>query len=365
MNFNIQHLLKILNSKAPFKNSENWDNTGLIIGSRKSYVEKIFICVSLNAETLDEALKKGCDTIITHHPPIFNKINKIIKEDNNIIFNLIKNNLNVISLHTNFDIEFCRDFLPDCLKNLSHNLKTLSVVSKETLYKMAVFVPKKYVEKVRSSMFEAGAGSIGEYSNCSYNSDGYGTFLPEDNTNPHIGKPGKLEKVEEIKVETICSEIFLDKVKNSMISSHPYEEVAYDIYELKQTGRKKGYGLCGSFNERVKLNNLYLILKKEFPFLRVSGNAEKQLKKFAFCNGAGASFIDKVISYGADVFITSDVKFHEAFDASQKGLSIIDIGHFESEESFSKIIKQKMELELKQFNVNLILSADEKGVFWS
>lgn len=348
-------VIRVLEEKYPKNLSYNWDNIGLMIGDTNNNIKRILVSLEATESVIDEAIEKKVDLIITHHPFIFKGLKTIDKSSpkGRCIYKLIQNNINVYSAHTNFDIAF--DGLNDELANILElkNLEILETTKVEKLYKIAVFVPVSHEENVRSAMALSGAGNIGNYSNCTFNTKGIGTFMPLENTNPYIGDKGQLERVDEIKIETVCKKKNLDKIIQEMLNSHPYEEVAYDIYELNIEGEKYGIGRIGYLNESTTLGLFAQIVKEKLNLkdLRIVGNLNKEIKKVAVVSGSGAEFISKAYSVNADIIITGDVKYHDAQDAVELGIGVIDAGHFGSENIFSDIVTEYLKNNIKDIEV--------------
>ena len=243
----LKTIIKKIESKYPLNLAYDWDNVGLLVGDFDMNVEKVLVVLEANEKVIDEAIENNIDLIITHHPFIFKKMNKINTMDlkGKLIHKLIKNDIALYSMHTNFDIAY--DGLNDYFMKLMgfENSKVLEVTNTETLYKLAVYVPNTHVDKVKNALSDAGAGHIGNYSHCSFSSQGIGSFKPLDNANPYIGSLGEVELVEEVKIETIVPNKTLGGGISSMIKAHPYEEVAYDIYKLEN--KENIYKAYGNF----------------------------------------------------------------------------------------------------------------------
>lgn len=347
---------------APTRLAEDWDNVGLMVGSYDDDVNKIMVCLDVTPQVIEVAESNSVNMIISHHPLIFKGLKRINRQDfkGRMIMDLIKKGINVYSAHTNLDVtdggvneQLAHVLGLKYLKNLKH-------YRTERLLKLVVFVPKDSADKVREVLGKAGAGWIGNYSDCTFNTEGIGTFRPLDGTKPYIGSKGNLEKVEECRVETVVSERIIDKVVSAMIRAHPYEEVAYDIYPLELSGKKYGLGYVGEIDCATSLDNLAEIVKSKLktPKVRVIGNLEKEVKKVAvYCGSFGNEIIGAVKSK-ADVLVTGDVKYHDASDMMQMGMCVIDAGHFSTE----KIIVPRLVEVLKERFKNLEILSDNVEV---
>lgn len=357
----LNNLVKKIENKYPLNLAYNWDNVGLIVGDFDNDIKRILVTLEANESIIEEAIENKIDLIVTHHPFIFKKINKINTKDlkGRLIHKLIKNDIALYSMHTNFDIAI--DGLNDYFMEIMgfKNTKILDVTHSDTLYKIAVYVPVSHEIIVREALGEAGAGYIGNYSHCTFNTQGIGTFKPEDDANPFIGTVGEIESVKEVKIETIIPSKLLQKTIDNMIKSHPYEEVAYDVYKLENKGESVGLGRYVSLNDKISLQDLCeeIKLKLNMDHIRVVGELDTKIKKVAVVTGAGSDMVSLAKSKNCDVIITGDVKYHEAQDALDMGMCIIDCGHFDTEDIFKDVMKRfldKLEdVEVIKSEVNL------------
>ncbi len=340
----LKSLIKKIEAKYPTNLAYDWDNVGLLVGDAEEEIDKVLVCLEANEAIVEEAINNNVNLIVTHHPFIFGKMKKITTSDfkGKLIHKLIKNNIAVYSMHTNFDIAF--DGLNDYFMEVMgfENSKILDVTNTETLYKIVVYVPKTHEDKVREALGKSGAGHIGNYSDCTFNTDGKGTFRPLEGTNPFIGDLDKLEVVDEVKIETIVPQRILGGVISAMIKAHPYEEVAYDLYKLENKGSAVGLGRIAALKESMSLKELSMMIKEKLNMdaLRVVGSLDTNIKKVAVVTGSGADLAKKAQRSGADVLITGDVKYHDAQDAIDAGMCIIDCNHFESEDIFKDVMKR-------------------------
>lgn len=341
---NLKSFIKKVEQKYPLGLAYDWDNVGLLVGDFDMDIKKILVVLEANEKVIDEAISKDVDLIVTHHPFIFKKMNKINTSDlkGKLIHKLIKNDIALYSMHTNFDIAFegLNDYFMEIIG--IEETKVLDITSSEVLYKLAVYVPTTHVEKVKESLAKAGAGHIGNYSNCSFSTQGIGNFKPLEGTNPYIGQIGEVEFVEEVKIETIVPQRVLGGVINSMLNAHPYEEVAYDLYKLENKGKIYGLGRIGKLDSTINLKELCNNIKKKLNMshIRVVGDLNSSIKKVAVVTGSGADMIKKAQRSGADVIITGDVKYHDAQDALDMSMNVIDCGHFDTEDIFKDVMER-------------------------
>lgn len=324
-----------LEGKAPLRLAEDWDNVGLLVGSVRREVNRAMVCLDVTLAVVEEAVSKKADMIISHHPLIFNGIKRINTDETSgrILHKLVSNDICVYSAHTNLDV--ADGGVNDTLaKRLGlTGITNLKGYKPERLFKVVVFVPEEAVDAVRDSMNGSGAGWIGNYSDCSFMVRGTGTFRPLEGTNPYIGKEYELERVGEFRLETIVPQNSLKKVVEAMIKAHPYEEVAYDVYPLEITGKAYGMGKIGFLENPVKLNGFIGAVKENLKIehLRVIGNSERNIKKVGVFCGSFDGNLQVLIKEGIDVLVTGDIKYHTAVEIVEKGLCVIDAGHFATE----------------------------------
>ena len=340
-------IIKRLEEFSSLKLMESWDNSGLQIGSNNRDIKKVLIALDISKNVCDKAINEGYDMIITHHPFFFSSIKSICLDGyrGEIIRELIKNDIVVYSSHTNLDI--CDGGVNDTLCELFgiENVKPIKISEERKLLKLVVFVPSSHGEEIRLDMGAAGFGKLGNYSNCSFTSEGVGRFKPEEGSKPFIGEDYKIESVMEEKVEFI---VFEDEVKEALRTIkriHPYEEVAYDIYPLENKGEYLGNGRYGRLEESKSLGKLAEEIRDilSCESVRVYGNLNRTIKTVAVCGGSGASFIRDAKLKGADVYITGDIKHHDAQIGREMGVCLIDAGHYFTEVPVLSTIKKQLE----------------------
>ncbi|HBX50489.1 MAG: Nif3-like dinuclear metal center hexameric protein [Bacteroidetes bacterium RIFOXYA12_FULL_35_11] len=345
----IKEITKLFESVAPLSYQESYDNCGLQIGNPDAEIKAVLLTIDVTEEVVDEAISIGANLIIAHHPLIFAPLKKITGANyvERSILKAIKNDIAIYAAHTNFDSITGGVNSKICEKLELKNCSILSPVSGE-LKKLVFFVPVDYAQKVREAIFTAGAGQIGNYDMCSFNIEGNGTFRAGAGAEPFTGKIGMLHSEAETRVETIFPKAIQGAVLNALLHSHPYEEVAYDIYPLDNKYKKIGMGMIGKLEQETdtrvfleKLKNVFLIKS-----LKHSAIHKKTINKIAVCGGSGSFLIKQAISANADIFITGDVKYHNFFDAENK-IIIVDAGHFETEQFTKEIF---YDLLIKNFN---------------
>jgi len=338
----IKNLLNNLDKIAPFFLQESFDNSGIQFADLDAPVTKILLSLDVTQDVLDEALKNKVNLIITHHPLLFSPLKQITKQKNPLLFKIITNKINLLAMHSNYDL--AENGLNDYVANLL-GIKKIAPLqsSSEKIFKFAVYVPVQHVNKVSQAIFKAGAGKIGRYTETSFNIAGKGTFKPMEGTNPFIGKIGEKEEVQEIKIETVVAERDLDSVVQAMKSVHPYEEPAYDVYELK-TKPSYGIGIFGEIDRKVEISKLSLEVKNRLQahYIRLIKSNNRKIRKVALCTGGGGSLLEQVSRKDADLYITGDITYHTARRAKELGLNILDVEHFDTEKFFVEALYNQL-----------------------
>lgn len=349
----VKDIASIIEEFAPLGYQESYDNAGLIIGYPSSEVTGVLVCVDVTPETIDEALEKEVNLIISHHPVIFSGLKRITGASftEQTVIKAIENRIAIYSAHTNLDSVWNGVSMGIANRLGLENLEILDP-SKDQLIKLVTFVPNKDAEAVRLAMFMAGAGQIGDYDQCSFNTEGTGSFRAGENTDPYVGNKGTLHFESETRVEIIVPKPIVSKVVKALLDAHPYEEVAYDLYPLLNLNPRAGIGMVGRLKKPEDENSFLERIKNIFKTdcFRHTDLLGKKIERVAFCGGSGASLIPKAIGAGADIFITSDVKYHQFFDANSK-IIIADIGHFESEQFTVDIFYELLTKKLPNFAV--------------
>ncbi len=326
-----QTLIQKFEAFAPRHLAFEGDRIGCQIGTLNKKVKKVMITLDVLENVVDEAIEKGVDLIISHHAVIYRPMKKMLSDEGQgkIISKCVKHDIAVYVAHTNFDI--AKGGMSDLLSSTFglESTDVLQITYREPLKKLAVYVPDSHAENVRNALSSAGAGAIGDYSSCSYSSTGEGVFRPGEGTAPFIGKENQLERVHETKIETIVPEQIINKVVNKMLKAHPYEEPAYDIYPIENSGSAYGIGRIGKLPAPLTLKTLAEKAKQllNLDGVRVTGSLDKELKTAAISGGDGTSLVPFSKYKGADVLITGDIDYHTAHDALLHDLCLIDIGH--------------------------------------
>ena len=330
----LSDILGIINKISPVSLAESWDNPGLQVGDPTAEVSRIMVALEATPAVIDSALQSDCQLLVTHHPLIF-KPQKSISTATALgrsIHAAIRGGLGIVSMHTNYDIAEggLNDVLSERLGLTACD--PLQVTGAQELAKLVVYVPEEHLEGVRAALFPH-AESLGAYRDCSFSASGEGTFTPLDGAAPHIGKVGALEKVREYRLEVLLDRAKLPQTLKSLVAAHPYEEPAYDIYPLHNRGKECGLGRIGSLAESATLAEYAARVAAQLGATgtRFVGDPSVKVKKVALCSGSGASVIRSAARAGAHVLVTGDVKYHEARDAEDLGIALIDAGHYHTE----------------------------------
>jgi dinuclear metal center YbgI/SA1388 family protein len=348
----LKDITDLIEGIAPLSYQESYDNAGLIIGNKNSSIEKALICLDVTEEVLEEAIEKNCKLIISHHPLIFKGIKKLNdkNEVERIVVKAIQHNIAVYAAHTNLDNA---DAGVNRIFAEKLNLKNIQKLQPKTnlLRKLVCFCPLSHAETVKNALFEAGAGHIGNYDSCSFNISGEGSFRALENATPFVGNINELHIENEIRIEMIYPAYLENKILKALFNKHPYEEVAYDIYNLENTLNTVGSGIIGEVDETDELSFLQKVKKvTDTKCIRHTALLGKPVKKVALCGGAGSFLIHDAIALGADVFVTGDVKYHDFFEA-EKHLIIADIGHYESEQFTKELLYSIISKKFPNFAV--------------
>ncbi len=351
----IKNITDYLENIAPLSYQESYDNSGLITGSPDMPIKGIMVCLDSTEEVVKNAIDNNCNFIIAHHPIVFSGLKKINGKNyvERAIIAAIKNDIAIYAIHTNLDnvLNGVNGMIAKRLGLI--NLGILSPKNK-LLRKLVTFSPLEFAEKIRMSLFSAGAGEIGNYSECSFNIQGNGTFRGNELSNPFLGEKGSRHTENEIRIETIFETHRQNSILKALFDSHPYEEVAYDIYNLENTFKNTGAGIIGELIENQTETKFLQKVKKvmKVECLRHTALNGNEIKKVAICGGSGSFLLPEAIQAGAQAFISADFKYHQFFDADRK-IVIADIGHFESEQFTMELIQSLILEKFSTFAVRL------------
>lgn len=351
----IQEVINHLEEFAPLAYAEDFDNVGLLVGNKNNELTGILVTLDTIEEVVDEAIQNNCNLIVSFHPIIFKGLKKITGRSyvERTVLKAIKNDIAIYAIHTALDnaMEGVNDAICQQLELVN---KQILIPQKQTIKKLTTFVPVKEAEKLRMALFNAGAGNIGNYTHCSFNSEGFGTFNGNENSNPTKGAKGDIHKEQETQITVTYTRHFESNILKALFESHSYEEVAYEITTLENTNQHIGMGMIGELknpmDEKHFLN--FVKTKMNTPLIRHTSLLGKNIKKIAVLGGSGSFAIEAAKVSGADAFITADLKYHDFFTAENQ-LLLLDIGHFESEQFTKNLLVAFLIKKITNFAVVL------------
>ncbi len=328
-------IIALLEEVAPPAWAEEWDNVGLQAGSPRTPVDAVLVCLDLTAETLEEARERGAGLVVTHHPLIFRPLRSLAEGciEADLLREALSRGICVYAAHTNLDVSplGVSAALAERLGLPEH--RPLSPPPHGLHYKLATFLPPGEVAAVSEALFAAGAGVIGDYTGCSFRLEGTGTFTPGPGAHPSYGEAGRPNEVAEVRLEVKVEGDRLEAVLGALLSSHPYEEPAYDVYPLREVAVGAGLGRMGELRARTRLAELAERCSRELgnPAVRLAGDPDRMVSRVAVCGGSGGDLVPVAARAGAEVLVTGDVSYHAARDALALGMAVIDAGHFHTE----------------------------------
>jgi dinuclear metal center YbgI/SA1388 family protein len=330
----IAEIISILENLAPPAYQESYDNSGLLVGDAAAETDAALVCLDCTEAIIDEAIARGANLVIAHHPIVFSGLKRLTGKNyiERTVIKAIQNNIAIYAIHTNLDnvLAGVNQKIADRLG--LQNVQILKPIS-ASLYKLVTFVPLAQTPKVLQALFNAGAGQIGKYADCSFVHAGEGTFRATAGTNPFVGEQDKRHTEAENRIEVIVPIHKKAEVTAALMAAHPYEEVAYDLYHLANNNQNLGAGMVGELPSSIAeidfLKSLKVTLNTQI--VRHTTLLNTPIKRIAICGGSGSFLLEDAIAAKADVFITGDFKYHQFFDADNK-IVIADVGHFESEQ---------------------------------
>lgn len=362
----LSDITSFLESIAPLAYQESYDNSGLLVGNPNMEITKAIVSLDCIEDVVEEAIREGANLIISHHPIVFSGLKRFTGSNyiERVVMKAIKHDIALYAIHTNLD-------------NVRHGvsarlaerlgLENLQVLEPKggLLSKLQTFVPNDKAGDIRDALFAAGAGHIGNYSECSFNSEGYGTFKGNEHSNAYVGEKHVLHTEAETKVEVMFPTRLSSKILKALFLAHPYEEVAYEIIHIENKHQEVGSGIIGELpNESTEADFLELLkYGLQTKVVRHTALLEKKIKKVAVCGGSGSFLLKNAIQNGADAFVTADYKYHQFFDAEGKIL-IADVGHYESEQFTMDLLMEKIQKKFPTFAVCLT-KCNTNPVFYS
>lgn len=355
----IKDITEVIEKIVPLKLAQDWDNVGLLIGNPQKNVKNILLTIDVTKEVLAEAKRLRTDLIISYHPVIWDGLKKITTDDqSSIVYDLIGAGIAVFSIHTALDsaIGGVNDGLAEIVGIVDG--KPIGNYVDNPVgdnYKLVVFIPIESAAKVSNAVFAAGAGVIGNYSNCGFAAEGTGTFRPLAGARPAIGKKGRIEAVSEIRFETIVPAEKLDDCIAAMKKAHPYEEPAFDCFKLYNSPTKLGLGRIGKLQKPMQLNKILERIKKhtEAKAVGIIGNQKRLIKTAAVCAGSCGKIINSVIAAKPDLYLTGELKHHQASAAQEAGLTCLCLGHSVSERFILKKFAKQLQKQIKQITIKI------------
>ncbi len=347
----IKEITNYLESLAPLGSQESYDNSGLICGDCNWKLTNALISLDCIEDTVDEAIAKGCNLIISHHPIVFRGLKRLNGKNyiERTVIKAIQNNIALYAIHTNLD-NYKFGVNRKIGEILGIKNPQILAPTKQTLEKLTVFVPKNHKDDVANALFETGAGHIGNYSECSFESTGTGSFKGNSEAQPFVGQKETRHYEPETKIEVITTIHNRNKVVQKMLAVHPYESVAYDIIQLNNINTDEGAGMFGNLEDPMPVNDFLELVKTRFNcgIIRHTKPHTNTIKKVAWCGGSGSFLLAHAKGVKADIYITGDFKYHEFFDAENQ-IIIADIGHFESEQFTIELIRDILSKKFTTF----------------
>ena len=347
----IRDLMEVMEKIAPLRDAEPWDNVGLILGDPAAGVRRVLLCIDLTAEVVAEAVRDRCDAVVAYHPPLFKDVRKLVA--GSAQFEALRHGIAVYSPHTALDVADggTNDVLAEALGLKGAAPLRLSPPGEDL--KLVTFVPTEAVEKVADALFSAGAGKIGDYRECSFMTPGTGTFYGEEGAQPAVGKKGVRERVAEVRLETLVPAGRAEAVVAALLQSHPYEEPAFDLLKRALPPQARGMGRIGDLEEPVARDILITRIKHELDVGHVllAGPMHGLVKRAACCAGSCGDLMDRAAERGAELYLTGELKHHDALRATRLGMTVVCVLHSNSERAVLKRVRERLERMLKGVEV--------------
>ena len=344
-----------LNGIAPTRSAETWDNVGLLAGDPSQAVGRAMLCIDYTAAVAEEAAAARCELIVAYHPPIFEPVKRITA--GSLVFDAIRRGVAIYSPHTALDVADggTNDMLADAIGIAPDDRGPLRLIEpKAHQYKLVTFVPEKELQRVADALFDAGAGRIGNYTRCSFQSPGTGTFYGEAGTNPTVGEPGKLERAAEVKVETVMPIARMQEVLAALRRAHPYEEPAFDLVQLAAPPEKLGQGRIGTLPAASRAAVIDRIKRElELGHVLVAGPVDGTITRAACCAGACGNMLDDAIRQKAELYLTGEMRHHDAIKAAGAGMTVVCTLHSNSERAVLKRLAQRLRDALPDLEVHV------------
>jgi dinuclear metal center YbgI/SA1388 family protein len=349
-----QEVLNYLEEWAPLALQESYDNSGLLVGDRNATITGVLVSLDCTEDVVEEAIAKNCNLIVSHHPVIFGGLKRLTGDNyvQRTVIKAIKNDIQLYAIHTNLD-NIPLGVNGEIASRLGLRNTQILLPKTNVLYKLVVFCPPTCLDAVREGIFAAGGGHVGNYSECAFELEGTGSFKPEPGANPSEGEIGKRYSNREFKLEVIVPAWLKGRVWNAVIENHPYETIAHEWLKLEQPNQEIGSGMIGELEQELPLSDVLALIKNNFntKVLKHTESINKPIKRIAVCGGSGQFLLEQAKREGADLYLTSDVKYHEFFDTEGK-LVLVDMGHYESEQFTIELIANKLAEKFRTFAVH-------------
>ncbi|PKQ43932.1 Nif3-like dinuclear metal center hexameric protein [Confluentibacter flavum] len=351
----VQDVMNHLEALSPLAYAEDFDNVGLLVGHKNMPITGILVTLDTLETVIDEAIETKCNLIVSFHPIIFKGLKKLTGKTyvERVVMKAIKHDIAIYSMHTALDNAF--QGVNDMICNqLELTNKRILIPQNQTIKKLTTFVPIKESEQLRNALFQAGAGSIGNYNDCSFNVEGIGTFNGNENSNPTKGEKGQVHSEKETQITVTFAKHLESNILQTLFKTHSYEEVAYEITTLENKNQHIGLGMIGNLKEAMKPKDFLTHVKTKMntQLIRHSQFLNKNIKKVAVLGGSGSFAIEAAKSADADAFVTADLKYHDFFTA-ENSLLLVDIGHYESEQFTKNILVAYLTKKITNFAVVL------------
>ena len=358
-------LVDAMDKIAPTRYAESWDNVGLLVGDPQQSITRAMLTIDYTPEVAAEVVEQKCDVVIAYHPPIFEALKRlVVGSTGGSMYEAIRRGIAIYSPHTALDVADggTNELLADVLE-LRDRVPLKLAQPKVTQCKLVTFVPADRADQVSRALFDAGAGRIGQYSSCSFQTRGTGTFFGEEGTNPAVGQTGKLERVEEIRLETVVPLTNVEPVIRALRQSHPYEEPAFDLNQLAAPPEAIGLGRVGKLPGDVTGEMLINRIKRELEIdhVLVAGDASRLVRKAAVCAGACGSLLDDALAQDVDLYLTGEMRHHDALKAAARGMTVVCTLHSNSERASLKRLAQRLSDQLKP--MQFLLSRQDRDPF--
>lgn len=351
----VQDIINHLHNLAPLAYAEDFDNVGLLVGNKHQKITGVLVTLDTLDAVVDEAIETNCNLIVSFHPIIFKGLKKITGSNyvERVVIKAIQNNIAIFAIHTALDNAFNGVNAIIC-NQLNLKNKRILIPQKETIKKLTTYVPKDKAEALRNALFKVGAGNIGNYESCSFNTDGKGTYKGNEDANPVIGKKGQLHTENETQISVTFKKHLQSELLNTLFDTHPYEEVAYEITTLENVNQHIGIGMIGELETPTSETAFLKFVKQTMKasVVKHSKLRNKAIKKVAVLGGSGSFAINAAKSAGADVLITADLKYHDFFSA-ENAIVLADIGHYESEQFTKTFLVDYLSKKITNFAIIL------------